>query len=185
MKAQVRARQMAWRWALLAAAPLACAIPGARAASDGGTPPAGSRTLVAATLTTPHPFWREGKQVQASAVILVRLIVGDALEVLPKAAPVPLFLLGHGVCELVKAPLRDAEAIFACPSPAFGEEPVFWKASFVESPADLTAERSTKELAAAVQRGSKRLELPAPGSARTYRDLTSLQRAELAGENPR
>jgi hypothetical protein len=72
----------------------------------------------------PVEFWRAGKQEQAQQGLVLRVRVDLPLEDFGRNSLPPQFLLGHGVCHLLKGPVLDGVVVLLAPLPKPGEPAV-------------------------------------------------------------
>jgi hypothetical protein len=133
-------------------------------------------------LAKPMLFWREGRQLSATSVVLLRVKVVDQRIFEPRGATPPLFVYGKIVCEVLRDPFANGEAVLVAPPPAAGDPPLLWLTPVGFAPENVDAEFVKRHLPKAgdVERGQALRVSPAPHvSGREYRDVEELRQDAL------
>lgn len=133
-------------------------------------------------LAKPMLFWRDKRQVASTSVVLLRVEVSDQRLFEPRGLPPPMFLYGKTVCETLRDPFGDREAVVVAPRPAAGDPAILWLGPIGFAPEHFDARLVKRHLPkeSDVERGRALHVSPVrDSSGRVYRDVEDLRQDAL------
>jgi hypothetical protein len=164
---------------------VACAAQTPTARPPRAVPPRALERIVEARhvrLGKPVLFWREGREVAAQSVVLLRVKVGDPFLFAPRGAMEPLFVYGKTVCARLLSPFPGGEAVLMAPPPGPGEPALLWLAPAGLAPEAVDAKLVKRRLPKGSDLGRGRALRVNPArdaSGRVYRDVEELRQEVL------
>jgi hypothetical protein len=127
-------------------------------------------------LENPAVFWRAGEQESTTTGILLRVRVNDPFLFAPRGAMPPLFVYGSAVCEVLRNPMVDGEAVLLAPHILPGEAPVLWLANVSEPRSvDKKLVALSRPKGAELTRGAGLMVTGSKGEGRVYKDVDELR----------